>query len=32
VAKNRMGPTGGIDLRWYPTQTRFGPQIREGAA
>lgn len=23
VAKNRTGPTGSIDLRWYPTQTRF---------
>lgn len=26
VAKNRTGPTGGVDLRWYPTQTRFGAQ------
>lgn len=24
VAKNRTGPTGGVDLRWYPSQTRFG--------
>lgn len=23
VAKNRTGPTGSVELRWYPSQTRF---------
>lgn len=32
VAKNRMGPTGSINLRWYPTQTRFGSAPMVGAA
>jgi replicative DNA helicase len=26
VAKNRTGPTGGVDLRWIPSQTRFASQ------
>lgn len=26
LAKNRTGPTGSVDLRWYPSQTRFGSQ------
>lgn len=24
VAKNRTGPSGTVELRWYPSQTRFG--------
>lgn len=26
VAKNRTGPTGSVDLRWFPSQTRFASQ------
>jgi replicative DNA helicase len=26
IAKNRTGPTGGVDLRWIPSQTRFASQ------
>ena len=26
VAKNRTGPTGSVELRWFPSQTRFASQ------